>query len=298
MRVLVRFPKSERSTTDTLQEMLINTPDGRRVPLSSVAELIPDRGPTTINRINRYRTVTVSADVNKETVNMTVVNAEIEQYLSQVLLQYPNIRADFTGEAEEQRKAFSSVIISFGALLFIIYALLALPLKSYGLPLIVMSVIPFSVVGGVMGHWIMGIPISLLSILGLLALIGVVINDSLVLVDYINQLRAKGSKLSEAVRTSGVVRFRPVMLTSLTTFFGLIPLTFIGSADTSASFLQPMAVSLSFGILFATIITLFFVPINMLIAQDIKRFFTNNKNNQTNQNDDLSSDKEAGQALT
>lgn len=295
IRVLVRFPKSERSTTDTLQEMSIQTPDGRNIPLSSVAELIPDRGPTSIRRIDQYRTVTVTADVNKETTNMTLINQELEDYLAQVLLQYPNIRADFTGEAEEQRKAFSSVIISFIALLFIIYALLALPLKSYGLPLIVMSVIPFSVVGGVLGHWIMGIPISLLSILGLLALMGVVINDSLVLVDYVNQLRNRGAKLSEAVREAGVVRFRPVMLTSLTTFFGLIPLTFIGAADTSASFLQPMAVSLSFGILFATIITLFFVPINMLIGHDIKRLFKGELKNRNDNN--ISSPDQADQAI-
>jgi multidrug efflux pump subunit AcrB len=116
----------------------------------------------------------------------------------------------------------------------------------------------------------MGMPISLLSILGLLALMGVVINDSLVLVDYVNQLRARGVSLLDAAREAGVKRFRPVMLTSLTTFFGLMPLTFIDAADTSASWLQPMAISLSFGILFATIITLFFVPINMLISQDIK----------------------------
>jgi multidrug efflux pump subunit AcrB len=268
--VLVRLPKQERSTTDTLYDLLINTPDGRNVPLDTVAELTPNRGPTTINRINQYRTVTVTADVNKETTNMTVINRDIEEYLAQLLQQYPDVRWQLTGEAEEQRKAFSSITVSFIALLFIIYALLALPLKSYGLPLIVMSVIPFSIVGGVLGHWIMGMPISLLSILGLLALMGVVINDSLVLVDYINQLRARGVSLLDAAREAGVKRFRPVMLTSLTTFFGLMPLTFIDAADTSASWLQPMAISLSFGILFATIITLFFVPINMLISQDIK----------------------------
>lgn len=276
--VLVRFPKSERSTTDTLYAMLINTPDGRKVPLSSVAELIPDRGPTTINRINQYRTVTVSADVNKETTNMTVINREIEEFLSQILQQYPDIHSELTGEAEEQRKAFSSIFVSFIALLFVIYTLLALPLKSYGLPLIVMSVIPFSVVGGVLGHWVMGLPVSLLSILGLLALVGVVINDSLVLVDYVNQLLKRGVSLFDAVKISGVKRFRPVMLTSLTTFFGLMPLTFIDSSDTSSSWLQPMAVSLSFGILFATVITLFFVPINMLIARDLKDLLKGERN--------------------
>jgi len=271
VRVLVRFPKSERSTTDTLQGMLITTPDGQRVPLSNVAELVSGRGPSEIKRIDQYRAVTVSADVDKESTNMTVINREVNEFLGQLLAQHPDVRAEFTGEAEEQRKAFSSVIISFFGLLFVIYALLALPLKSYGLPLIVMSVIPFSLVGGVFGHWLMGIPLSLLSILGLLALLGVVINDSLVLVDYVRQLREKGQSLTNAVRESGVARFRPVLLTSLTTFFGLMPLTFLSKGDVSAAFLQPMAVSLSFGIIFATVITLFFVPINMLVAQDIKR---------------------------
>jgi len=286
--VLVRFPKSERSTTDTLQEMLISAPDGRQIPLSSVADLIPDRGPTSISRIDQYRTVTVSADVNKETTNMTVINGEIESFLANLLQQYPSIRAEFTGEAEEQRKAFYSVYVSLFALLFVIYTLLALPLRSYGLPLIIMSVIPFSVVGGVIGHWILGLPLSLLSILGLLALIGVVINDSLVLVDYITKLRERGIKLSEAVRKAGVARFRPVMLTSLTTFFGLMPLTFIGESDSSATFLQPMAVSLSFGILFATVITLFFVPLNMLIAKDIKDWITGTPKSGSNDKGKLS----------
>ena len=272
IRVLVRFPKSERSSTSSLKEMLINTDNGSQVPLSNVANLIPSKGPSQIHRINQFRTVTVTADVDKENTNMTVINRDIQEFLDQVLSQYPSVVAEFTGEAEEQRKAFSSVIVSFLALLFVIYALLALPLKSYGLPLIVMSVIPFSLVGGVIGHWVLGIPLSLLSILGLLALIGVVINDSLVLVDYIRQMRDKGVALFDAVRDAGVVRFRPVFLTSLTTFFGLMPITFIGKADVSAAFLQPMAVSLSFGILFATLITLFFVPINMLIMDDIKRF--------------------------
>ena len=285
IRVLVRFPRSERSTTETLEAMLIDTPNGRQVPLSSVAELIPDRGPTSISRIDGYRTVTVTADVNQESTNMTIINRDIEAFLAQTLQQYPNVRAELTGQAEEQRQALSSLLLSFIALLFLIYALLALPLKSYGLPLIVMSVIPFSIVGGVLGHWVIGIPISLLSLLGLLALIGVVINDSLVLVDYTSQLRAKGVKLTDAVRQAVVKRFRPVMLTSLTTFFGLIPLTFISPLDKNATFLQQMAVSLSFGILFATIITLFFVPLNMLIASDIKYALKGSSKNNPANND-------------
>lgn len=273
IRVLVRYPLSERSTTDTLQEMIISAPNGRLVPLSSVATLTPDKGPSSITRIDLYRTMSITADVDKDTTNMTVMNEQILEFLDEFLVQYPGITASLGGEAEEQAKALGSAIISFVVLLFVIYTLLALPLKSYVLPLIVMSVIPFSLIGVVLGHWIMAEPLSLLSILGLLALVGVVVNDSLVLVDYVLQLRKKGKSLLDAASTAGIVRFRPVMLTSLTTFFGLVPLTFFSAGDPSSAFLKPMALSLAFGIVFATMITLVFVPINMLIAQDIKHFF-------------------------
>ena len=272
IRVLVRFPRSERSTTDTLQDMLITTPNGRQVPLSAVATLTPDKGPSSITRIDLYRTLSITAEVDKDTTNMTVINEELTSYLDELLVQYPGITATLSGEAEEQAKAFASAIASTITLMFVIYALLALPLKSYVLPLVVMSVIPFSLIGAVMGHWVVAEPISLLSILGLMALVGVVVNDSLVLVDYIGKLRAKGKTLLEAARVAGIVRFRPVMLTSLTTFFGLVPLTFFSAGDPSAAFLRPMAISLAFGIIFATMITLVLVPINMLIVQDIGRY--------------------------
>ena len=272
IRVLVRFPLSERSTTDTLQEMLITAPNGRLVPLTSVATLTPDKGPSSITRIDLYRTMSITADVDKDTTNMTVINEQIVEYLDEFLVQYPSITALLSGEAEEQAKALGSATTSFVTLLFVIYALLALPLKSYTLPLIVMSVIPFSLIGAVLGHWLMDEPLSLLSILGLLALVGVVVNDSLVLVDYVTKLRVKGKSLLEAASTAGIMRFRPVMLTSLTTFFGLMPLTLFSAGDPSAAFLKPMAISLAFGIIFATMITLVFVPINMLIARDIRNY--------------------------
>jgi multidrug efflux pump subunit AcrB len=153
----------------------------------------------------------------------------------------------------------------------VIYCLLALPLKSYSLPIVIMSVIPFGIIGAVIGHWIMGQTLTILSLLGFMALIGVSINDSLVLVDYVNQRHRHASEdLYAAVERAGVVRFRPVMLTSLTTFFGLSPLLLDKSS--SAQFLIPMAISLGFGILFATLITLILVPTNLLIGDDIRRF--------------------------
>ncbi len=174
------------------------------------------------------------------------------------------------GEQRQQRESFGSLQTGLTILLFVIYCLLALPLKSYVQPLIVMSVIPFGIIGAIIGHWIMGHPLSFLSTLGFMALMGVVINDSLVLVDYINQQHRAGEPIHDCVKRAGVARFRPVMLTSLTTFFGLLPL--LTEKSSAAQLLIPMAISLGFGILFATAITLLLVPTNVLIVNDISEF--------------------------
>ncbi len=270
VRVIVRLPIEERSTIATLDEYLITAPDGRRIPLSHVATLNPGKGPATITRINRYRTMNVTADVDKDKTNMTVIQDDLQVYLTELLQNYPGIAYTFEGEAKQQRESFGSLQWGLLILLFTIYVLLALPLKSYIEPLIIMSVIPFGVIGAIMGHWLMGRDLSFLSILGLMALIGVVVNDSLVLVDYINQKKKQGLSVVDAVLKAGVARFRPVLLTSLTTFFGLLPLMFEKSVQ--AQFLIPMAISLGFGILFATVITLLMIPANVMIVDDIQKF--------------------------
>ena len=270
IRVIVRLPREERRTTATLDEYLISAPDGRHVPLSHVATLTPGKGPATITRIDRERTMTVSADIDKQQTNMTVLRADLDRYLQTLMAGYPGVTYTFEGEAKEQRESFASLQLGMVAILFVIYVLLALPLKSYVQPLIVMSVIPFGVIGAIWGHWIMGRELCFPSMLGVMALSGVVVNDSLVLVDFINQKRAQGMSLLDAVLNSGVVRFRPVMLTSLTTFFGLLPLLFEKSVQ--AQFLIPMAISLGFGILFATAITLIMIPVNIIIAEDINQW--------------------------
>lgn len=202
---------------------------------------------------------------------MTVLQADLTAYIDSILPRYPGITYIMEGEQRQQRESFGSLQAGLIILVFVIYCLLALPLKSYVQPLIVMSVIPFGLIGAVIGHWIMGQPLSFLSSLGLMALMGVVINDSLVLVDYINQQHRSGEKLLDAVKRAGVARFRPVMLTSLTTFFGLLPL--LMQKSSTSAFLVPMAISLGFGILFATMITLVLVPVNIMIVEDIRRFF-------------------------
>ena len=271
VRVMVRLPISERRSVADLKDILIKTPAGGTVPLSHVARLVPGKSPSTINRIDRYRTLNVTADVEKGNTNMTVLQADLKQYLDELVQQYPGVSHSLEGEAKEQRESFGSLAWGLVFVFFIIYALLAIPFKSYVQPIIVMSVIPFGMIGAVMGHWIMGMDLSIMSLLGMLALIGVVVNDSLVLVDFINKKRADGNDLLETVKQAGAARFRPVMLTSITTFIGLMPLLF--EKATQAQFLIPMAVSLGFGIIFATLITLLLVPVNYMIVERIQQYF-------------------------
>jgi multidrug efflux pump subunit AcrB len=272
IRVLVRYPIDERRTLAALDEMLIIAPNGRQVPLSNVAEITPGRGPSEITRIDGYRVLNVTADVDKANTNMVVIINEITDFVDNLLVKYPSVTYKLEGEQARQAETFGSLGTGILIVLFAIYCMLALPLKSYVQPLLVMSVIPFGFIGAVIGHWIMGVTMTILSVLGLMALTGVVINDSLVLVDFINQRhRTGGESLYSAVKRAGVVRFRPVMLTSLTTFIGLTPLLLDQSS--SAQFLVPMAISLGFGILFATMITLILVPTNIMIADDIQRYF-------------------------
>ena len=270
VRVMLKFPLNERKSIANLSDMLIRTPQGSKVPLSHVATLTPGKSPSAIKRIDRYRTVNVTADVDKKNTNMAVLNAELQPYLQELTSKYPGVSFTFEGEAREQQESFSSMATGLIFIFFIIYCLLAIPFKSYIQPVIVMSVIPFGAIGAVIGHWIMGMDLTIMSMLGMMALIGVVVNDSLVLVDFINKRRLEGSQLMDAVLIAGQSRFRPVMLTSLTTFIGLMPLLF--EKATQAQFLIPMAVSLGFGIIFATFITLVLVPVNYLLVEDAKEF--------------------------
>ncbi len=268
VKVFIRYPENERRSIYNLNNMMIRTPDGGEVPFIEVANVSVGTSPASIIRIDRQRTLNITADLNKETGNLGILKQDLIRYLDQLLPQYPGVSYSLEGEAKEQVESFASLKLGLIFVLFAIYALLAIPFKSYLQPLIVMSVIPFGAIGAVIGHYIMETPLTLMSVLGMLALSGVVVNDSLVLVDYINRQRAEGVPLTEAVRDAGAARFRPVMLTSLTTFVGLMPLLFETSIQ--AQFLIPMAISLGFGILFATVITLFIVPINYILLEDLK----------------------------
>ena len=271
VKVYVRYPKEERASIDQLERLSIRTPAGNSVPLDSVASIDVGRGFAQIRRVDRRRTVNVQADVNKATANVEGIKRDLTELAAELEQEFPDLRISLEGEAREQRESFGSLKTGLIFVLMVIYALLAIPFKSYLQPLLVMVVIPFGVVGGVLGHMLMGMSLSVMSYMGMLALIGVVVNDSLVLVDWVNRQRAKGIELFDAVKGAGLARFRAVILTSLTTFFGLIPLIF--ETSTQAQFLIPMAVSLGYGILFATIVTLILIPVNYLVLEDIKRLF-------------------------
>jgi multidrug efflux pump subunit AcrB len=271
VRVMVRYPIEARQNIETLEQMMIRLPNGTEVPLWQVASVTPGMSPVSIQRVDRQRTLTVTADFNKEEGNLTAVQEEVGEWLAGATAAMPGMSFELAGEARDTAESSEDLKYGLYGLLLLIFILLAIPFKSYAQPFIVMLTIPFGMVGAVMGHWIMGMDLTLLSMMGILALSGVVVNDSLVLVDFINKKRQEGVDTFTAVYTAGGRRFRPVLLTSLTTFAGLMPLLF--EKSTQAQFLIPMAVSLGFGILFATLITLLLVPINYLIMEDIRDYF-------------------------
>jgi multidrug efflux pump subunit AcrB len=272
IRIMVRYPEAERKRLSDIEKMRIRLADGTEVPFSLVADVREGRGYATINRVDRRRVVTVTADVDETIANANEINQDLVTKAIPLLNQeYPGLTFTMGGEQEEQQESMKSLRRNFIIAIFAIFALLAIQFKSYIQPLIIMSAIPFGLVGAVVGHVIMGFNLTMLSLFGIVALTGVVVNDSLIMIDLINWERAKGVPLEQVVRDSATRRFRPIMLTTLTTFFGLTPM--ILEKSLQARFLIPMAVSLGFGILFATAITLLLVPSLYMILEDIKIFF-------------------------
>ena len=269
VKVMVRLPEAERHTAHTLEQLVIRTEQGGEIPLLQAAAVEYGRAYTEIRRRQGRRIMAVTADVDEEVSNANKIVAELEQNELPLLMQkYPGLNYALEGEQEWQKESLSAMGVGFIFALMTIYALLAIPFKSYMQPLIVMLSIPFGIIGAVIGHVLLGYELSLISMFGIIALAGVVINDALVLVVTANQFR-DSDQLSprEAVFQAGTRRFRPILLTSLTTFFGLMPMIFETSMQ--ARFLIPMAISIGFGILFATGIILFIVPASYLILEDI-----------------------------
>ena len=272
VRVMVRYPEAERRSLGDLENMRIRTGEGSEVPFGTVAEASLGRGYDTITRKNRRRAVNVTADVDLAVANANEVLADLSaEYLPELKREHPGLLYSFEGQQKQQRETLGSLMRGFAIALLVMFALLAIPLRSYMQPLIIMSAIPFGLVGAIWGHVVMGINLTMLSMFGIVALAGVVVNDSLVLVDFVNRCRADGMAAADAVRVAGTERFRAILLTSLTTFAGLSPLMLERSLQ--AKFLIPMAVSLAFGVIFSTVITLGLVPVLYMIVEDAKGLF-------------------------
>ena len=270
VKVMVRYPIDERASMASLENMRIRLPDSGSVPLSSIADLKTTESYPTIRRNDKARTLYVLADADKDDKNLDLekIRQDLQPKITELVAENPGMTYEFAGEGRERKESLDALKFGGVVCLLGIYAMLAIPFKSYTQPLIVMSIIPFSIIGALLGHIIMDIPFSVMSAFGLLAMAGVVVNDSLVMVHYINMKRDEGMSLTQAVSQAGGARFRPILLTSLTTFCGILPTMF--EKSTQAQFVVPMGISLAWGVLFATFITLILVPICYLILEDLK----------------------------
>jgi multidrug efflux pump subunit AcrB len=268
VRVMVRFPESERASVGDLEDMYIRTPEGSQVPFYSVAQFEVGRGFSQIRRLDGQRVVEVSADVDRTMATPESIMADIKSDLIVRMRQnYPSVAFDVGGEQEERNSSFVSLGIGLLFSCLVIYGLLAIPLKSYLQPAVIMSVIPFGAVGAIVGHYVLDVQLMFFSALGIVALAGVVVNSSLVLVDYANRQRREGMDPLNAICIAAVTRFRPIILTSVTTFVGLIPLMTTFNPATYP--FLPIAISLAWGVLFATVITLLLVPCLYMMIEDL-----------------------------
>ncbi len=269
VKLLVRLPARERESLAGVEGLLVRTPSGRRVPLIEIAEIQSGRAFTQIQRRNGRRIVLVTAEIIPADDTSQILAAVRNEILPQLQRDFPGLTVGFEGRQADMRDSMGALMSGFGLALIVIYAILTIPFRSYLQPAIVMLAIPFGVVGGVLGHWVMGYSLSVISMMGIVALSGVVVNDSLVMIDYANRLQKEGEEPREAILQAGIRRFRPIVLTTLTTFGGLAPMIFETSRQ--ARFMIPMAISLGYGILFATFITLLLVPALYLCLDDARR---------------------------
>ena len=282
IKVMVRYPLDQRSSVGHVDDVMIQAPNGAELPLSELAEISLTDGVTRIRRENGNRTINVWASVDAEQVEPFEVAKDVrDNYIPKLLRQYPQVQSEVSGRIQEEMDSADDQLRDFVISLMVIFSLLAIPLKSYSQAVMIMVVIPFGVIGAVFGHFMLGMDLSALSVMGILAASGVVVNDSLVMVDYVNNARKRGERLKDAVMHAGTKRFRAIMLTSLTTFIGLVPIIFF-ETSAQAQIVIPMAVSLSFGVLFATIVTLIFIPSLYVIIEDLRSVFSRKKNKEQN----------------
>ena len=272
VRVMVRYPKLSREQFAELKYAIIQTPSGKEVMLGDVVALVEQPGISYIRREGGYRSVYVWGNIDEEKVEPNAVVKTIEEtLLPDMQATFPSVKTELGGGIAEQQAQQNEQVMFFIAGMIIVYILLAVPLKSYGQPIIIMSVIPFSLTGAIWGHFLFGLDLSMMSTFGLIAAAGVVINDSLVMTDYVNQRRAEGIRIKDAVLEAGCARFRAITLTSITTFAGVLPIMFETSLQ--ARFVIPMAVALGFAVMYATLVTLLLVPCLYMILEDMRKPF-------------------------
>jgi multidrug efflux pump subunit AcrB len=284
VRVMLRYPKEDRGNLATFETMRVRTSGGLEVPFARVAEVETARSFTSIRRVDRRRALNITADVNKTTTDVGATRERLQGFMVELMADYPLVKWTFEGEARAERETADAGVWAIGLVLLGLYSMMAIPFKSYSQPMIVLLVLPFGIVGAIIGHLFHGMSVSMMSFFGILAVSGVIVNDTLVLVDQINHLRAEGHSLKKAVQLGGVSRFRAIFLTQITTFMGLVPLIFDGTKvaewipflfsdgaqATHAQFLTPVSVAMGYGSLFATVITLYLVPLSYLAVDDIR----------------------------
>jgi multidrug efflux pump subunit AcrB len=271
VRVMVRYPRERRESLDSLSAFRVRTPDGREVPLAAVATYDTAPGLDQITRIDRQQSVSVRARIAADADKGAIYGDFYGEFVPDFAARHPDVELQGRGAQQEEQEFYSNVMVLYAIALFCMYMLLAIAFGSYWQPILIMSAIPFGFMGAMFGHLIWGVPFAMFSVFGIAAAGGVVINDNLVLIDYVNRLRREGAGAYAALVEAGTVRFRPIILTSVTTFVGLIPILFEGSVN--AQFLKPMVVSLAFGVLFAFFVTLLFVPALYAVGVDIARFY-------------------------
>lgn len=271
VRVYVRYPEADRESLDSLRQFRIRTPDGREVPFEQVAQAEYAPGVTGLDRRQRQRTITVEAELPQEERVNIVATLRDEKFYETLAARYPSVTRRNIGQEEGQEEFMAELGDLMNLALLAMFFLLAVTFRSYSQPILIMSAIPFALVGAVIGHWIFGTAFGMFSVLGMVAAIGVIVNDNVVLVDRANQLREEGYNAHDAITEAGVSRFRQIFLTSVTEFVGLAPMLFEMAAI--AQFLKPMALSLAFGVLLAMPATLIMTPVLYMIGKDIKSAF-------------------------
>jgi len=259
VKLMVRYPEEDRKSLARFDDIRVDGGDGVQRPITELADVSVSRGYSEINRIDQKRSITVSSDISEKEGNAKEIVADLQAgFMPELLKKYPALRVRWEGQQEQDSESVRSLGIGLAIALLAMYVLLTMEFTSYGQPMVVMAIIPFGIVGAVIGHWVMGLPLTLFSTLGLVALTGIVVNDSIVLVDFINSAVRGGMPLQQAVLEAGARRFRPVMLTSLTTIAGLAPI--LTETSFQAQLVIPMAASLCFGLMTSTVLVLVLVP--------------------------------------